>query len=662
MSTNQADAVFVLENIVRKFPAGETFVTVLKNINLTIKRGEMVAIVGASGSGKSTLMNILGCLDRPTSGRYWISGKETASLSADELSALRRNHFGFIFQRYHLLNELTALGNVEIPAIYAGCAVEARKKRAQDLLTRLGMGDRINHRPNQLSGGQQQRVSIARALMNNAEVILADEPTGALDKKSGQEVLHILDELHQEGRTIIIVTHDMQVAERAERIIEISDGEIIADKRSRVAKTKVGRKSLQEQQNLKGQQKLGFFRSFFERFREAFVMALLAMNAHRMRTFLTMLGVIIGIGAIIAMVALGNGTREKILENFKSLGTNTLTIFPGKSFSDPQAEKITSLVEADAEALSGLPYVSGVTPQISASSKVRFGAVEVNAVIAGVGEQFFQTQGLKVFKGQFFDQKSVHDRAVDLVIEKEALSVLFPHSYESPLGKVVHVGNVPARIIGVVDSQNNASGDTSNTLQLYLPYTTVQTRFLGTTEVRAITVRIADDIDSHLAETMIKRFLIMRHGGEDFFIRNSEFFRERVMESTNILTLLISSIAAISLIVGGIGVMNIMLVTVSERINEIGVRMAVGARQSDILQQFLIEAILVCVIGGGLGILLGLSIGGLFLLFKAPIHLVYTIESIIMSLTFSTLIGICFGFSPARQASRLDPVVALSRD
>ncbi|WP_375641879.1 MULTISPECIES: MacB family efflux pump subunit [unclassified Bartonella] len=662
MNTNQADAVFVLENIVRKFPAGETFVTVLKNINLTIKRGEMVAIVGASGSGKSTLMNILGCLDRATSGRYWISGKETASLSADELSALRRNHFGFIFQRYHLLNELTALGNVEIPAIYAGCAVEARKKRAQDLLTRLGMGDRVNHRPNQLSGGQQQRVSIARALMNNAEVILADEPTGALDKKSGQEVLRILDELHQEGRTIIIVTHDMQVAERAERIIEISDGEIIADKRSKVAKTKVGGKSLQEQQNLKGQQKLGFFRSFVERFREAFVMALLAMNAHRMRTFLTMLGVIIGIGAIIAMVALGNGTREKILENFKSLGANTLTIFPGKSFSDPQAEKITSLVEADAEALSGLPYVSGVTPQISTSSKVRFGAVEVNAVIVGVGEQFFQTQGLKIFKGQFFDQKSVHDRAVDLVIEKEALSILFPHSHESPLGKVVLVGNVPARIIGVVDSQNQASGNTSNTLQLYLPYTTVQTRFLGTTEVRAITVRVADDIDSHLAETMVKRFLIMRHGGEDFFIRNSEFFRERVMESTNVLTLLISSIAAISLIVGGIGVMNIMLVTVSERINEIGVRMAVGARQSDILQQFLIEAILVCVIGGGLGILFGFSIGGLFLLFKAPIHLVYTIESVLMSLTFSTLIGICFGFSPARQASRLDPVVALSRD
>lgn len=660
MKAEKADAVFVLENIVRKFPAGETFVTVLKGINLTIKRGEMVAIVGASGSGKSTLMNILGCLDRPSSGRYWISGKEVASLSADELSALRRNHFGFIFQRYHLLNELTALGNVEIPAIYAGYAPDVRKKRAQDLLARLGMGERVNHRPNQLSGGQQQRVSIARALMNNAEVILADEPTGALDKHSGQEVLRILDELHQEGRTIIIVTHDMQVAKRADRIIEISDGEIIADKLSKGTKTKMRVQSPQEQPNLKDQKTLGSFRSFVERFRETFVMALLAMNAHRMRTFLTMLGVIIGIGAIIAMVALGNGTREKILENFKSLGSNTLSIFPGKSFSDPQAEKITSLVEADAEALSDLPYISGVTPQIAANSTVRFGSVEVNAMITGVGEQFFQTQGLKAVEGQLFDQKSVHERAVDLVIEKEAVAVLFPHSHESPLGKVVHVGKVPARIVGVVDPKNNGSG--SNTLQIYLPYTTVQTRFLGTTQVRAITVKIADHIDSNLAEKMVKRFLIMRHGEEDFFIRNSEFFRERIIESTHILTLLVSSIAAISLIVGGIGVMNIMLVTVSERINEIGVRMAVGARQSDILQQFLIEAILVCIIGGGLGILLGFSIGGLFWLFNAPIHLIYTLDSILISLTFSTLIGICFGFSPARQASRLDPVVALSRD
>ncbi|AQX18946.1 macrolide transport system ATP-binding/permease protein [Bartonella sp. A1379B] len=660
MITESKDTVLVLEDVVREFRAGETLIRVLKNINLTIKRGEMVAIVGASGSGKSTLMNILGCLDRQSSGRYWIAGKDTALLSADDLSALRRNHFGFIFQRYHLLKELTALGNVEIPAIYAGCSVEIRKQRAQSLLTRLGMRDRMGHYPNQLSGGQQQRVSIARALMNDADIILADEPTGALDKKSGQEVLHILDELHQEGRTIIIVTHDMQVAERADRIIEISDGEIISDTVSKINKTPNKEHSFQKEGNFKSTQQLGIFRAFMGRFGEAFVMALLAMNAHRMRTFLTMLGMIIGISSVVAMIALGNGTQKKILENLKSFGTNTLTIMPGKSFSDPQSGKITSLVEADAEALSELPYVAGVTSQISVSSMVYYNAIETKAIVVGVGEQFFEIQGLKIIQGRLFDQSSVRDRAVDLIIEKEALSVLFPHSQENPIGKIIRVGNVPARIIGVVDSQNNSG--VSDTIQIYLPYTAVQMRFLGRTDVRAIILKIADNVDSHLAETMIRRLLIMRHGQEDFFIKNSEEFRKKIVNSTDILTLLVTSIAAISLIVGGIGVMNIMLVTVSERINEIGVRMAIGARQSDILQQFLIESILVCLIGGSLGVLFGLAIGGIFMLGNSPIQLIYTVRSIIIAVLFAAFIGVGFGFFPARKASRLDPVVALARD
>lgn len=633
-------------------------VSVLKGINLTIRRGEMVAIVGASGSGKSTLMNILGCLDRPSSGSYRISGQETAALDVDQLSRLRRNHFGFIFQRYHLLGELTALGNVEIPAVYAGRLPAERKKRAQILLERLGMGKRIGHRPSQLSGGQQQRVSIARALMNDAEVILADEPTGALDKHSGEEVLRILEELHAEGHTIIIVTHDITVAERAERIIEISDGEILSDHPNELVKSLADKADI-----VAGDHTLhhetGFWRSFPDRFGEAFRMALLSMNAHRMRTFLTMLGVIIGIAAVVSMVALGTGTQKQILENINQLGTNTLTIFAGKTMADVRSAKVTTLVEADATALAQQPYTAAVTPMVATTTTARRGAIEVNTSVSGVGDQFFMARGAKLLEGHLFDTASVANRSLDLVIEKVAAQTLFPDG-ENPVGQVVLVGQVAARIVGVIEMQQ--FGSSGDVLSLYLPYTTVQTRFLGNTTVRSITLLVADNVDSRLAEAAVKRFLIMRHGTEDFFIRNSEEFREQVMQSTRVLTLLVASIALISLLVGGIGVMNIMLVTVSERINEIGVRMAVGARRGDILQQFLIEAVLVCLIGGTLGILLGLSVGAIFDLIHAPFKLVYSLSSIITAFIFSTLIGIAFGYLPARNASRLDPVAALARD
>ena len=659
MENTHKDAVIVLKDVIREFPAGETNVRVLKGIDLTIHRGEMVAIVGASGSGKSTLMNILGCLDRPSSGSYKVSGKETSQLSADELSALRRDHFGFIFQRYHLLGELTALDNVEIPAIYAGRSPAEREKRATALLERLGMGERITHRPGQLSGGQQQRVSIARALMNNGEVILADEPTGALDSHSGEEVLRILEEIHAEGRTIIIVTHDMSVAKKAERIIEISDGEILSDKPNQPTEVATGHAD-EVATEVVSNKKIGLLRSFFDRFHEAFRMALLSMNAHRMRTFLTMLGVIIGIAAVVSMVALGNGTQKQILENINSLGSNTLNIFAGKSFADMRSGKVTTLVDSDAIALSEQPYADAVTPTVTTSSTVRYGSIESNVTVYGVSDQYFKAQGAKLVEGRLFDSESVLSRATDLVVEKQAVPTLFPDSHESPIGKVVLVGKVPTRIVGVIELQQ--MGPPSDTLQLYLPYTTVQTRFLGNNTVRSITLKVADNVDSRLAEEAVKRFLVMRHGTEDFFIRNSEEFREQVIASTQVLTLLVASIALISLLVGGIGVMNIMLVTVSERINEIGVRMAVGARQSDILQQFLIESVLVCLIGGALGILLGLSVGWIFAVSGAPFKLVYSTGSIIIAFIFSTLIGIGFGFLPARNASKLDPVAALARD
>ncbi|MFG1477208.1 MacB family efflux pump subunit [Xanthobacter sp. V4C-4] len=656
-----ATPLIELTQLRREYPAGEGVLTVLKDIDLTIHEGEMVAIVGASGSGKSTLMNILGCLSRPTSGSYRIAGRETADLGPDELAALRREHFGFIFQRYHLLGELTALGNVEIPAIYAGWTAQDRRQRALGLLGRLGMGDRTGHRPGQLSGGQQQRVSIARALMNGAQLILADEPTGALDKSSGEEVLRILDELNAEGKTIVIVTHDMRVAERAARIIEFSDGAIISDRRTGKARTPPAAAADRGEPAAAGAAATRSWQALALRFQEAFRMALLAMNAHRLRTFLTMLGIIIGIASVVCVVALGEGSRQKVLANISSLGTNTLEVFPGKTFGDVRSGKITTLVVPDAKALADQPYVAAVTPTVSTSKTVRFGPVEASALVNGVGEQYFAARGSKLAQGRFFDAEAVRTYAQDAVIDENTRKTLFSDFSGDPIGQVILVGDVPCRVVGITQLQQGGFGSSQN-LAVYLPYTTVQARILGTTALRSITVRVNDDTDTALAEQAVTAFLTQRHGKQDFFILNTDDIRKTITSTTETLTLLIAAIALISLLVGGIGVMNIMLVSVSERVGEIGVRMAVGARRSDILQQFLIEAVLVCLIGGVLGIALALGFGVLFAYAGSNFTLVYSTASIVVAFVSSSLIGGLFGFLPARNASLLDPVEALSRD
>ncbi|WP_421407197.1 MacB family efflux pump subunit [Agrobacterium tumefaciens] len=649
-----ADPLICLKSVRRDYPSGEGTITVLKNIDLIIEAGEMVAIVGASGSGKSTLMNILGCLDRPTSGSYSIRGRETGNLDADQLSELRRENLGFIFQRYHLLVELTALGNVEIPAIYAGKSQSDRRSDAARLLGRLGMADRLDHRPGQLSGGQQQRVSIARALMNDAEIILADEPTGALDSASGDEVLRILDELHAEGRTVIIVTHDMSIARRAERIIEISDGAIISDRRADAAP--VRKDDAKPSMVSGGASSLAGLASSL---REALRMALLSMQAHKLRSFLTMLGIIIGIASVISVVALGQGSQQRVLQNISSLGTNTLEIFAGKDFGDIRSGKITTLVVSDAEALAKQSYVAAVTPTVSTSSTVRFGAKEANALVNGVSERYFVAKGTKLSQGRFFDAASVAQKAQEVVIDENTRKSLFANFDGSPIGQVILIGKVPARIVGITQAQQGGFGSSQN-LSLYLPYTAVQSRFLGSLSLRSITVQVSDDIDAAIAEQEVTVLLTQRHGTRDFYILNTDDIRQTITSTTQTMTLLVAAIAVISLLVGGIGVMNIMLVSVSERVSEIGVRMAVGARRSDILRQFLIEAVLVCIIGGTLGILGSFGFGALFSAFSSNFAMVYSTVSIIAAFVCSTLIGVVFGYLPARNASNLDPVAALS--
>ncbi len=654
-----AQPLLQLDNITRQFPAGEQTVTVLKGINLTINAGEMVAIVGASGSGKSTLMNILGCLDKPSGGTYKIAGRATNQLMPDDLAELRREHFGFIFQRYHLLGDLTAAGNVEVPAIYAGTERQKRKDRAVALLTRLGLSDRTSYRPSQLSGGQQQRVSIARALMNGGQIILADEPTGALDKHSGQEVLKILKDLHGQGHTVVIVTHDMQIAEHAERIIEISDGNVIADRQSRPdqetttpAKDIPGSSHHTKTNN--------GFSAQRDRFVDAFKMALLAMVSQRLRTFLTMLGIIIGIASVVSVVALVEGSRQKILADISSMGTSTLEVFPGNDFGDRKASTIHTLRASDADALRQQGYVHSVTPSVSTSTTFRVNNQSVTGTVNGVGEQFFDVRGYKLAQGMSFNLNSVNSLSQDAVIDENTRNKLFGEQ-SNPVGQVILLGNLPARIIGVVEKQQSGFGS-NESLNVWLPYTTVMNRMLGQSYLKSITVRINDNVDLNVAEQGVTKLLTQRHGKQDFFILNTDSIRQTIEKTTATMTLLVSMIAVISLIVGGIGVMNIMLVSVTERTREIGVRMAVGARSSDIMQQFLIEAVLVCLLGGTLGVGLALAIGSLFDQLVSSFSMIYSVTSIVAAFACSTLIGVIFGFFPARRAARMDPINALERE
>ena len=635
-----------IEKLNKYFGTGENQAHILKDINLSIDQGDFVAIIGASGSGKSTLMNIIGCLDTASSGVCRIDGKETIAMNADELSDLRQRKFGFIFQRYNLLAALNANENVALPAVYAGMPSRERKSRADALLDKLGLKEKTQNRPNQLSGGQQQRVSIARALMNGGEIILADEPTGALDSKSGETVLEILQDLHREGHTIIMVTHDPNIAATASRVIEIKDGRIIKDER---------------QQPYQHEQKLtkGKYRAprFWDQLVESFKMATSAIMAHKLRALLTMLGIVIGIASVISVVALGRGTQQQVLSNINSLGTNTMTIMNGTGFGDRRANLTKNLTVSDAELLNKQGFVDSTTPLSNLSATVIYGNTNVTGSVNGVGEQYLNVKGMKMVSGRFFNDSEVKEAAQVVVIDantQKDLGIIAPVE-----GKVILVDKKPLKIIGLAEESNNMH---QTSLKLWTPYTTLMQRISGEKHIDSLTVKVKDEVESQTAEKSVISLLSAKHGKKDFFIMNSDTIKQTITSTTNTLTLLISSIALISLVVGGIGVMNIMLVSVTERTKEIGVRMAIGAKQRNILQQFLIEAILICLLGGVIGILLAGTIITLFNTLGSNFKMLLSLESVVLAVFFSTLIGVVFGYMPAKNASKLNPIVALSQE
>ncbi len=647
--------IIELRRINKIYGTGGSQVHVLKNVDLDIESGDFVAIIGQSGSGKSTLMNIIGCLDTATSGAYKIAGEDIEGMTPDDLATLRSRYIGFIFQRYNLLTSLTAKENVELPAIYSGEKPAIRQTRAEKLLKNLDMGQRINHLPSELSGGQQQRVSIARALMNGGDIILADEPTGALDSKSGENVMEILQQLNDAGHTVILVTHDQKVAAAANRIIEIKDGQIIGDDRLRPNKNST--KIYEIKRDLRST-----FEYLKDQFVEAFKMSIQAIRAHKMRSMLTMLGIIIGIASVVSVVALGKGSQEKILSDINSMGTNTIVIMPGHGFGDRHSNKYKTLTVHDSELLARQSYVASATPAVSSSGDITHNNISVTGQLQGVGEQYFDVKGLKAEAGRLLTKDDIIKGSAVVVIDQNTKEQIFPNMHNSDiLGQTIIFNRQPLKIVGISQKQNANFGPQDN-LQLWAPYTAVMNRITGDRNISSITVKVVDNVSMTAAEKNIIRFLTVKHGKEDFFTINTDSIRQTVESTTNTMRLLISCIALISLMVGGIGVMNIMLVSVTERTREIGIRMAIGARRSSVLQQFLIEATLICIIGGFLGIFFAFAIGFVFSVFVKMFTMSYSASSVLLALFCSTMIGVIFGYIPAKNAAKLNPVDALSSD
>lgn len=710
--TRAGEPLLRLAGVCRTFGEGASAVTVLHDVDLVIRRAEMVAIMGPSGSGKSTLMNVLGCLDRASAGRYEIDGRDVASLADDALARLRREYFGFIFQRYHLMGHLTAQGNVEVPAVYAGTPKPSRAARAAALLERLGLGAHVSHRPAQMSGGQQQRVSIARALMNGGDIILADEPTGALDSRSGLEVMQILRELHARGHTIILVTHDPGVAAWAQRVIDIADGRIVRDRinetppvseadgaarrdrkpgraaeeawgvgsgdvgggmsgdvnrdvsgdvnRDVVTAPRAGQPQQQQQQQPQQQPRRRPWLAGWPTFSESLAMAWHALASHRLRTGLTMLGIVIGITSVVSLSAIGEGTKRRVIDDIGSIAPNTITVLRGKDFNDDKAAEIRTLLPRDAALLAAQPYTDSVSPQIGPRTiRVRFGRLDTDAQVHGEGADFLRANGLKLARGRSFDAKEIERQAQVAVIGENALRKLMPNGGD-PIGQIVLAGSLPLRIIGVI--RDKSSMFVSRSLNVYVPWTTVASRLSGQQHLESITVRVVDGHPPAAAEAGIIRVLTHAHGQKDFFTFNMDTIVKSISRTSQMLTLLLSFVALISLVVGGIGVMNIMLVSVTERTREIGIRRAIGARRQDILRQFLIEAVLVCLMGGAVGVALSYVIGRLVTLFVPQIAVVFSVSTFVAAVACASAIGMASGWWPARSAARLDPVDALARE
>jgi len=649
-----------LKNIYKTYQMGKVEVKALQDVSLKIAPGEFLAIMGPSGSGKSTLMHILGLLDRPDSGEYYLGKRIISELSDEELAAIRNRLAGFVFQQFHLLPRMTALENAELPLIYAG--KRQLKEGAKQKIEEVGLADRMNHQPNELSGGQQQRVAIARALVNDPLIILADEPTGNLDSKSKEEIISILKDLNQKGKTIIIVTHEQEIASHVKRVILMRDGKIISDQKP---KTSAMPSSENEADRiidtvLSKTERTARETEFFDYLRQAAG----AMLSHKMRSFLSILGILIGVTAVIAMLAVGQGAKESIEKQLASLGSNLLLVRPGSpkvGGISLEAGTATRFTFQDIAAIERLTdEVKRVSPSVTGRGQIVYTDKNWNTQVEGVGVDYAPIRASQPAVGRFFTEQEVKMRDKVALLGTTVVTQLF--GQVNPVGETIKINLLNFEVIGILPAKG-ATGFRDQDDTVTIPITTAMYRVFGKEYIDQIYVEakgpeLIDSAQKTISEIIIKQHHLTKEQEDSFQIRNMADIKNALETTTKTMSLLLGSIAAISLLVGGIGIMNIMLVSVTERTREIGLRKAIGATNKDIMVQFLIEAVLMSFIGGIVGILLGGGISLLITLFAG-----WTVRvswfSIILATTFSLIVGIAFGLWPAQKASKLDPIEAL---
>ncbi len=699
-----------LENVQKTYQLGEISVPVLRGISLRVARGEFVALMGASGSGKTTLMNILGCLDRPTSGSYRLEGIETSDLSNDQRALIRNRKIGFVFQNFNLLPRTSAVDNIMMPLAYTPEAgIDDGRQRADELLRKLGLTEQGQNEPSQLSGGQQQRVAIARALMNRPSLLFADEPTGNLDSHTSEEVLRIFQQLNEEeGVTIILVTHDPNVAKAAKRVIRISDG--VIESESWTENNNNGSESprvdLTAQKDLLGKTALRPGRMFRT--------AVRGLRRNVMRAALTTLGIVIGVAAVIAMMEIGRGSSNAIQKTIASMGANNLMVFPGTASSGGVsfgAGSTKTLTPADSVAVAKeCPSVKAAAPIVRARAQVVYGNRNwVPTFIYGTTPNYLEVRDWGLDQGEMFSNRDVRNISKVVVLGKRIVTELFQG--ESPIGKEIRMRNVAFKVIGVLASKganmmgldqddvilapwtaikyrvsnsslasaNQSEAATSSSVNtLNQIYPTTQTDLypkqsdaqqidnplpVKFANIDMILTAYYPSDESSVVSKQITSLLRERHRirpgeAEDFNIRDMTEITKALTSTATLMTKLLLAVALISLVVGGVGIMNIMLVSVTERTREIGLRMAVGARSSNVLQQFLVESVVLCFFGGMVGILIGQGISFIVsAVLRWPVEL--SVDAIAAAFLVSAAVGITFGYYPAWKASRLDPIIAL---